>query len=230
MSWICEIAVTGDTHLRPALHEWLSQVATERWISLPHLQIADFYEPTEEESRDPFNHEVAGPLLIAMLDFDSAEALRAAMSSARLLDALQSLPPGLAATSSAFERRFYAVEGSDADPVLAAPISYVVRYHRPAENEALFIENYVESHPPTQAKLPGIRSIMCYFPRPDLSSPEWPHLDYLVGNEVVFDSVDHFNAAMESPVRQELRAHFREFPPFSGANTHFLMQRKRLRP
>ena len=69
---------------------------------------------------------------------------------------------------------------------------------------------------------------MCYFPRPDLASPEWPPVDYLVGNEVVFDSVDDFNEAMKSPVRLELRAHFKEFPPFSGSNTHFLMQRRRL--
>jgi len=29
-------------------------------------------------------------------------------------------------------------------------------------------------------------------------------------------------------VRQELRRHFHEFPPFSGINTHFPMNRTRL--
>ena len=52
--------------------------------------------------------------------------------------------------------------------------------------------------------------------------------DYIIGNEVVFDHVAAFNAAMQSPVRQELRRHFREFPPFSGLNTHFPMNRRRL--
>jgi hypothetical protein len=228
MPWICEIAVTGESEQRPVLDQWLSEIATERWRALPRLLSVDLYEPTEEESQDPFNHEISGPLLIAILDFDSADALRAAMNSSQLLDPLKSLPPSLTATASALERAFYPVDEGDIGTPLRAPISYVVRYHRPAENEAHFIKNYVDSHPPTQAKLPGIRSIMCYFPRPDLRSTDWPHVDYLVGNEVAFDSVDSFNAAMKSPVRQELRAHFKEFPPFSGANTHYLMRRRRL--
>jgi hypothetical protein len=52
----------------------------------------------------------------------------------------------------------------------------------------------------------------------------------MIGNEVVFDDVGAFNRAMASPVRQELRAHFRAFPPFSGANTHYPMMRARLAP
>jgi hypothetical protein len=228
MSWICEIAVTGEADQRPILDQWLSEVATGRWVALPHLLSVDLYEPTEEEGQDPFNHEVSGPLLIAMLDFDSEDALRLAMNGEPLLGALRSLPASLTATASAFERAFYPVGEDGIHTPLRAPISYVVRYHRPAEDEVRFIKNYVASHPPTQAKLPGIRSIMCYFPRPDLRSADWPHLDYLVGNEVAFDSVACFNAAMHSPVRQELRAHFKEFPPFSGANTHYLMRRRRL--
>ena len=50
----------------------------------------------------------------------------------------------------------------------------------------------------------------------------------MIGNEVAFDSIAAFNAAMQSPVRQELRAHFHEFPRFTGLNTHFPMNRTRL--
>jgi hypothetical protein len=50
----------------------------------------------------------------------------------------------------------------------------------------------------------------------------------MIGNEVAFDSVEDFNAAMQSPVRQELRRHFHEFPPFTGRNTHFPMWRTRV--
>ena len=76
------------------------------------------------------------------------------------------------------------------------------------------------------AKLPGIRSVMCYFPQ-DILMPTVPTADTMIGNEVVFDDVAAFNIAMQSPVRQELRRHFREFPPFSGRNTHFAMSRTR---
>jgi uncharacterized protein (TIGR02118 family) len=103
-----------------------------------------------------------------------------------------------------------------------------VRYHRPAEDEAAFIVNYVATHPPTLARLPGIRNIMCYF-RLDRSNPAGlAKSSYMLGNEVVFDDVAAFNRAMASPVRQELRPHFRAFPPFFGANTHYPMRRRRL--
>jgi hypothetical protein len=50
----------------------------------------------------------------------------------------------------------------------------------------------------------------------------------VLGNEVVFDHVAAFYLAVASPVRQELRAHFRAFPPFSGANTHYPTLRTRV--
>jgi hypothetical protein len=50
----------------------------------------------------------------------------------------------------------------------------------------------------------------------------------MIGNEVVFDDVGVFNAAMASPVREELRSHYRAFPRFTGANTHYPMIRRRL--
>lgn len=228
MSWICEITVTGDEALRPALSSWLSAIASVRWIALPQLRLLDIYEPASEKSGDPYNHQESSPLLIAILEFENEAALQQVMNGASFPDLLEALPAGLEATVNAFERVFYGQDGREAASVLTAAISYVVRYYKPAEDEAAFIENYVRSHPPTQAKLPGIRSIMCYFPRSDLACPGWPRLDYLIGNEVVFDSVDDFNGAMQSPVREELREHYREFPPFSGRNSHFLMQRRRL--
>jgi hypothetical protein len=111
---------------------------------------------------------------------------------------------------------------------LRAPFSYVVRYHRPADDEAAFIANYVATHPPTLARLPGIRNILCYFPLDRPNPAGLAKAGYMLGNEVVFDDVAAFNRAMASPVRQELRAHFRAFPPFSGANTHWPMIRTRV--
>ena len=68
---------------------------------------------------------------------------------------------------------------------------------------------------------------MCYFPLP-VAANDTAGAGYIIGNEVVFDDIAAFNAAMQSPVRQELRQHFREFPPYSGLNTHFPMSRTRV--
>src|SRR6266487_1333979 len=63
-------------------------------------------------------------------------------------------PLGLSLTGSGFERRFYPVADEMAAGPLTAPFSYVVRYYKPAEDEAAFIRNYVNTHPATLAKLP----------------------------------------------------------------------------
>jgi uncharacterized protein (TIGR02118 family) len=201
---------------------WLD-AAHPAWKALPGLTSFDLYQPIESGAHDPFNDDGIGPLFIAILAFPSRNALRNAISQA----AFRSAPPGLAYTGTAFERRLYPVGAEPMPNPLTAPFSYVVRYHRPAEDEAAFIRNYVETHPPTLAKLPGVRSVMCYFPQ-HVASPNMPAADYMLGNEVAFDDVEAFNAAMQSPVRQELRQHFHAFPPFTGRNTHFPMRRTRL--
>jgi uncharacterized protein (TIGR02118 family) len=104
----------------------------------------------------------------------------------------------------------------------------VVRYHRPADDEAEFVAHYLADHPPLLAKLPKIRSVLCYLPLDAAASRMLPAADIMIGNEVAFDSPEAFNAAMASPVRAELRAHFRTFPKFSGRNTHYPMMRRRL--
>ncbi len=81
-----------------------------------------------------------------------------------------------------------------------------------------------------QARLPGIRSILCDVPLPDLTVPGTANANWLMGNEVVFDSAAAFAAAMRSPARHELRAHMADFPPFSGINHHHLMDRTRIMP
>jgi len=220
--WVFEIVCTGPTDRAPDARTWLD-AATPAWKALPAFTSLDLYRPIEGGAHDPFNDDGPGPLFIAMLAFPDRKALSGAITS----ETFGRRPEGLGFTGTCFERHFYPVAGDSKVRELTAPFSYVVRYHRPAEDEAAFIRNYVETHPPTLAKLPGIRSVMCYFPQ-DILAPAMRPADHMIGNEVVFDDVEAFNAAMQSPVRQELRRHFREFPPFTGRNTHFPMTRSRL--
>lgn len=50
----------------------------------------------------------------------------------------------------------------------------------------------------------------------------------MLGNEVTFDTIEAFNAAMASEQRHALRADFARFPRFTGRNTHYPMERTRL--
>ncbi|MEW5420735.1 hypothetical protein [Amorphus sp. 3PC139-8] len=228
MGWSYEVALTGAAEAGP-LADWFASGPKDALSTLPNLAFLDVYTPATGTAQDPYNHDGAGPVMLLMLGFESRESLAAALSSDAIEAALTPLPEGIVASGAAFERLTYPI-GSGSEPApLSAPFSYVVRYQLPAEDEAAFIENYIATHPTTQAHLPGIRAILCYLPLRDLPNP--PGLSdptYLIGNEVAFDDMDAFNHAMASPVREELREHFRTFPPFSGVNTHHPMQRTRI--
>jgi hypothetical protein len=226
MARVYEIAFRGDQTRANHLREWFDRTVAKTWTRLPGLSALDTYSPIDDSAHDPFNADTGGPLLIVIADFAEPEAHAAARSN--LESELALLPAGVGVTVSALERRFYAVADDASPRALHAPFSYVVRYHRPAEDESAFVANYVATHPPTLAKLPRIRSIMCYFPLAASAVHRHAVADYMIGNEVVFDSVADFNAAMQSPVRRELREHFNAFPSFTGRVTHYPMRRTRL--
>src|SRR5262249_39494437 len=137
-------------------------------------------------------------------------------------------PDKVEVVHDAMELRFYPVSGEAEPGPLTAPVSYVVRYQRPTENEGDFVAHYVAHHPQIQARFPGIRSTMCYLPIAWRDPTPITPANYLLGNEVVFDSVEALDAALNSPVRHELREDFKRFPKFQGRNTHYAMRRTRL--
>lgn len=232
LSFTFEIVLRGAQDRAAALQKLLETELGDTLAGLTGLRHLDVYMPVDGQARDPYNNDVGGPLMMLIADFASGDALTVAQAR---LSAVFAPVPGVAATGTALERRFYPV-GEDVAPApLQAPFSYVVRYHRPADDEAAFVTNYLASHPAIEARLPGIRAVMCYLP---LSEPPargrrgapslLPSADYMIGNEVVFDDAAAFNLAMASPVREELRAHFLSFPRFTGANTHCPLLRRRI--
>jgi hypothetical protein len=62
---------------------------------------------------------------------------------------------------------------------------------------------------------------MCYFPLP-IAAQGLAAADYIIGNEVAFDSVAAFNRRCNRRCGRSCAA-FPRFPPFSGLNTHFPM-------
>jgi uncharacterized protein (TIGR02118 family) len=195
---------------------------------MPGLEFLDHYSPVPGAAADPYCQDGAAPAHLALLGFPSVGALEGAARQPGFAAALGDPANGVL-TCTAMRRIDHPLpDGQAPAPPLAAPFSYVVRYHRPAEDEQLFVQHYLETHPPLLARLPGIRNVLCYVPLAWNAGAEIAGADYMLGNEVVFDGIDAFNAAMASPLRHELRAHFREFPSFSGRNTHYAMQRRRI--
>lgn len=228
--FVYEISLTGDLASEPAVRSWVDRAAGPAWAALPGLSAVDIYEPVRGATHDPFNNDGPGPLLMAMLQFPTREKLQTGLADPRFAAGLADRPQNLAVTGTAMERRLFPVAGAAEPAPLTAPFSYVVRYHHPAEDVGLFVAHYLADHPPILGKLPAIRAVLCYLPVEVAAPALLPAADYMLGNEVAFDSPEAFNAAMASPVRLELRAHFKSFPPFSGKNTHYPMLRRQLRP
>ena len=63
--------------------------------------------------------------------------------------------------------------GTERPAPLTASFSYVVRYHRPVEDEAVFVRHYLDTHPSLLARLPRIRNVLCYVPLAWRHPPEF---------------------------------------------------------
>lgn len=99
--------------------------------------------------------------------------------------------------------------------------TYLVRYEGPAKDERAWLAHYLANHPPLMARLPGIRELEIYAPL------DWScgarRVRSLQRNKTAFDSPAALTAALNSPMREEMRKDFRDFPEYSGKVTHFPM-------
>jgi uncharacterized protein (TIGR02118 family) len=99
-------------------------------------------------------------------------------------------------------------------------VSYFVRYEGQAADRAEFLRYYREHHAPILARFPGIRRIILHQPiewRETLPvNPD--HFTLLA--QMVFNTQQDLNRALQSAARAEARVDFAHFPPFEGYVYH----------
>jgi hypothetical protein len=196
---------------------------------VPALIEAMIYTPAA--ARDAYVDDGLPPPLGLQLHFARLEELEAACVSDGILAGLGRLLPSLAgscATAQAFWRRTWPV------PEPGRPggrgCSFVVHYPGPAPDLNAWLAHYMAGHPPLFQRFPGIRGIEI------LTRVDWvsglPHetVQHMQRNRVVFDDPAALGAALQSPVRHELRADYHTFPPFEGGNFHYPMWTETIRP
>ena len=212
----------------PALQGWFRDgpAAALRSSGAEWLEL---YVP--EASHDPFLDDGEGPLLIAEFGFADQTALENAAASDEFrhwLCDLSGLPVSdCRVTAEAFEVLPSPVAGESQASPRTAPVSYVVRYYRPAGDEEKFIAYYLEHHPALLGQFARIRNVLCYRPLTWQNHTGLAESDCMFGNEVVFDSLDDLDAALASEHRQHMRKDYDVFRDWAGPNTHFAMTRSR---
>jgi len=193
---------------------------------------------TPETTHDPYAtiHDGPSPQLALELYFARIDQLESALARDGHLQALagpRALPSLSRAdvTQQAMVARPFPVP----DPAFRTapgdwPCTYLVHYLGQAEDLNLWTDYYLTHHPQVMARFPGIREIEVCTRIDWCGFLPWRRVDYMQRNKVVFDSAAALTASLHSPVREEMRADYKQFPAFTGDNAHFPMATRDIRP
>lgn len=198
----------------------------------PGLCEAQIFTPAQAE--DIYTDDGLSPPLGLQLHFDGIAALERAAGPEGALQplcrpgALTGLDPARA-EAQAFLKRGYAVD-TPAHAPGARPCSFVVHYPGPAEDVNAWLAYYIEGHPPLMRRMPGIRAIEILTPVDWVNRLPIPKVHHMQRNRVLFDSPEALTAALQSPIRHELREDFNHLPAFEGGNRHYAMLTETFRP
>jgi hypothetical protein len=203
-----------------------------RWVAetiapVPGVTEALLYTPAM--THDPYLNDGPPPALALQIYFNAIEHLEAALSAGGPLMAFADparLPSlsGAAFTQQAMLCRSFAVP----DKVFrtapgAFPCTYLVAYEGSAEDLPAWLSHYLAHHTVIMTRFPGIRRVEVCTRIDWCGALPWRRVDHMQRNKVVFDDADALTAALNSPVRHEMRADFANFPPFTGPVSHFPM-------
>jgi uncharacterized protein (TIGR02118 family) len=164
---------------------------------------------TPASASDPYLDDGAPPSSVVQLYFDSLHEL----------DDCIATHGALKCAAQAMAVRTFAVPAPG-----IGQCTYLVGYDGPADDENAWHAHYLAHHPPIMAKLPGLRELEVYTRIDWISPPAWKRLDCMQRNKVSFDSPEALTAALNSPVRHEMRADYAQLPKFGGRVTHFAMK------
>ena len=188
------------------------------------------------DADDPYLKDTDAPALVLQLYFDGVETLGAHCAEGSVLhrllegratDAGQALAGGFDGTASWQAMTVERIETGSAASLPDVHCTYLVAYEGTSPDEATWHAHYLEHHVPLMKRLPGLRQLEIY--RPLAGAFHAPALasctpaNAMQRNKVVFDSPQALTAALNSPVRHDMRKDLQQSPPFAGRSTHYPM-------
>ncbi|MBV9112139.1 MAG: hypothetical protein JOY67_04885 [Hyphomicrobiales bacterium] len=187
----------------------------------PALRHAEIHTPAV--ATDIYTADGASPQLALQLYFDDLLELEAAISAKGHLQALAERAWPSLAGAKASQQAMYARHFEIAGTTTATEprCSFLVHYPGPAEDFNIWFTHYVASHPPIMRRFPGIRQIEILSRVDWIDAMPFARAAHMQRNRVVFDSPEALTAALQSPVRHEMRQDYHRFPAFEGGSFHF---------
>jgi hypothetical protein len=191
---------------------------------------------TSSGADDPYVKDEAPPSLVLQLYFSEVHELEATLSRTGHLAGLTSKDKFSAlhsaeVTQQAMLVRRFAVPEPHRRIAAGEPYcTYLVSYEGEAEDLNAWHAHYLENHTRHMARFPGIRELEVYTRIDWVSALPWTRVHFMQRNKVAFDSAEALTAALNSPVRHEMRADYRAFPKFSGPNKHYAMTTRAVEP
>ncbi|KKB63502.1 hypothetical protein WM40_10760 [Robbsia andropogonis] len=210
-----------------ALHRAVSEISG----GVPGLLKLIVHTPVQGGANDPYLHNEIPPACTLQWYFDDLDRLEAACRDGGPIATILKRAGTFGLDGHAWVQQTMAVRrygvpepatGNTA-PGAPAQCTYMVSYEGPADDMNAWLRHYIDSHPPIMARFPGIREIEIYSRMDSCNTLDVAFVTPMQRNKVVFDSPAALDAALASPVRHQMRADFKEFPPYQGANHHFPM-------
>ncbi len=223
ISWFCEWQAPGGTKLQldaPDRRALVSLLSKCSGLTEGHIL-------TPTPAHDPYYADMSGsPCLVLQLNFAALHPLESGLKTTGHLAMLAShrFLPSLAnavISHQAFLSRQFPVPDPKIISSDGSALTYLVEYPGPASDVNAWHSFYVSHHPPLMTQLPAIRCVEIYTPAVVICELPFSSRAAMQRNKTVFDSAEAMNAAMLSPVREEMRRDFRNFPAFGGGNTHY---------
>jgi hypothetical protein len=192
--------------------------------ALPGLRRALAFTPAATD--DPYLNDGPAPVLTLQFYFPDVASLETALADGGALhgilspDAFPTLA-GAEATQQAMLARVFPV--ANAQTPTFPCCTYLVSYEGEAEDTPAWLGHYLANHPPLMVRLPGLRELELYTRLDWCGTLSARRVAHLQRNKVVFEDEVALRAALNSPVRHEMRADFHKFPPYAGPVTHYPM-------
>ena len=181
-------------------------------------------------TRDPYLDDGPPPALALQLYCPTIETLEAALAADGPLRDLPALLGEGYVQQAMLVRRFPTPDPVFRVPAGAHPCTYLVAYEGMAEDLPAWLSHYLAHHAAIMTRFPGVRRVEVFTRIDWRGGLPWRRADAMQRNKVVFDDAAALTAALNSPVRHEMRADFARFPPFSGPVSHFPMTTRMARP